>query len=501
MELSSHEQKFRFEQITIAIILVSGAILSLAQFLYNRSLWLDEAMIALNIINKNGFELLKPLDLKQVAPILFLLSEKLFSILWPDSEYGLRLLPLLCFWGSLYLFYRILTLTFKNPYTIIFSLSLFAFNSALIHYSSEVKQYMFDVLVLICIYYLILKGYKKEENKYYCLGIIGTISIFLSNVAPIILFSAGLYLLYDYLINKKHFKYIAGVYLAWGITFLLYYHYFIHGHPSREIMIIYWSKANAFMPYNPISIEFYTFLLNKFMTIFTSLLSFGKIGLVCFPGLFLTGIATLIIRKRAGILLLFFTPITLHFLLSAFKIYPVDLRLILYCCPVVIIIIAFGFDYITKLIFSKLNIEKFRLLAIFIPFLCIVMFFRAGFPSKQEEIKRSIDYIQQHLVRNDKIYVYYGASNAFKYYSEIHYLKTSVPIVDGNKNRDDSKQYINELKQLRGRNWLLFAHVYCNEESDIVKHLDSLGYQKLKTFTTDGSSAYLYDFGTNIAGR
>ncbi len=407
MELSSHEQKFRFEQITIAIILVSGAILSLAQFLYNRSLWLDEAMIALNIINKNGFELLKPLDLKQVAPILFLLSEKLFSILWPDSEYGLRLLPLLCFWGSLYLFYRILTLTFKNPYTIIFSLSLFAFNSALIHYSSEVKQYMFDVLVLICIYYLILKGYKKEENKYYCLGIIGTISIFLSNVAPIILFSAGLYLLYDYLINnKKHFKYIAGVYLAWGITFLLYYHYFIHGHPSREIMIIYWSKANAFMPYNPISIEFYTFLLNKFMTIFTSLLSFGKIGLVCFPGLFLTGIATLIIRKRAGILLLFFTPITLHFLLSAFKIYPVDLRLILYCCP-----------------------------------------------------------------------------------------------VDGNKNRDDSKQYISELKQLRGRNWLLFAHVYCNEESDIVKHLDSLGYQKLKTFTTDGSSAYLYDFGTNIAGR
>ncbi len=154
--------KLNFEQKIINAILLSGVTLSLVGFIYNRSLWRDEAGLALNIINKNGLELLKPLDYRQAAPILFLQLEKLFSILLPHCEYGLRVLPLLCFWFSLYFFYRILKLTFKNDYTIIFALSLFVYNYNLIYYSSEVKQYICDVFVLTYIYYFTLKSYKKE---------------------------------------------------------------------------------------------------------------------------------------------------------------------------------------------------------------------------------------------------------------------------------------------------------------------------------------------------
>ena len=137
--------KLNFEKKIINVILLSGLTLPLVQFTYNRSLWIDEAALALNIINRKGLELLKPLDYMQVAPVLFLQLEKLFSILLPNSEYGLRLLPLLCFYFSLYFFYEILKLIFKNYYTIIFALSLFVFHYNLIYYSSEVKQYICDV--------------------------------------------------------------------------------------------------------------------------------------------------------------------------------------------------------------------------------------------------------------------------------------------------------------------------------------------------------------------
>ncbi len=79
--IKSNLMKLNFEQKIINAILLSGVTLSLFQFIYNRSLWRDEAGLALHIINKNGLELLKPLDYRQVAPILFLQLEKLFSIL------------------------------------------------------------------------------------------------------------------------------------------------------------------------------------------------------------------------------------------------------------------------------------------------------------------------------------------------------------------------------------------------------------------------------------
>jgi len=483
--------KLNFEQKIINAILLSGVTLSFVQFIYNRSLWRDEAGLALNVINKNGLELLKPLDYRQVAPILFLQLEKLFSILLPNSEYGLRLLPLLCFWFSLYFFYRILKLTFKNDYTIIFALSLFVFNYNLIYYSSEVKQYMCDVFVLTSIYYFTLKNYKKEENKYYLLGILGCVGIYLSNVTPIILFSIGVYLLYDSWSNKKiYFKHMAGVSIAWIITFLSYYYYFIHGHPLRDYMVIYWS--NAFMPHNLFSADFYLFLVDKFKMLFDS--PYGIMDKILFPVLYLIGFVTLSIRRKTGILLIMLMPIFLHLLLSAFKLYPFDLRLILYTIPVVIIITSFGFEYLMNIVSTNLRIERFRLLAMLIPLLLLFVLCSVGFPRQHEEIKRTIDYIQNNINKNDKIYVNYFAANAFKYYNDIQFMNINVPVIYGSVDRNNDEKYINELKNLKGRNWLLFVGFGDNDTSYIIKKIDSLGYNKVKTFVTYGSSAYLYEF-------
>jgi len=350
---------------------------------------------------------------------------------------------------------------------------------------------MCDVLVLTYIYYFTLKSYKKEESKYYLLGIVGCVSIYLSNVTPIILFSIGVYLLYDSWINKKiYFKHMAGVSIVWIITFLSYYYYFIHGHPLRDYMVTYWS--NAFMPHNLFNADFYLFLIDKFKMLFDS--PYGIMDKILFPVLYLIGFVTLSIGRKTGILLIMLIPIFLHLLLSAFKLYPFDLRLILYTIPVVIIITSFGFEYLMNIVFTNLRIERLRLLAILIPLLLLFVLCSVGFPRRHEEIKRTIYYIQNNINKNDKIYVNYFAANAFKYYNDIQFMNINVPVIYGSVDRNNDEKYINELKNLKGRNWLLFVGFGDNDTSYIIKKIDSLGYNKVKTFVTYGSSTYLYEF-------
>ena len=59
------------------LIIVFGIVVRLVQYLSNRSLWADEAALALNIVNRSYSELGQPLDYDQAAPIGFLWLEKL----------------------------------------------------------------------------------------------------------------------------------------------------------------------------------------------------------------------------------------------------------------------------------------------------------------------------------------------------------------------------------------------------------------------------------------
>jgi hypothetical protein len=493
-------KKYPTTEIIIFLILAAGVLLSLAQFLYNRSLWADEVSLALNIIHKDSFDLLKPLDYVQVAPVLFLYAEKLFSTLLPNTEYGLRLFPLLCFWGAIFFFYKIIKKQqYNTAYALVFALSLFAFNPKFIYFSSEVKQYMTDVFVLLALFYFVLKNYKTEQNKYYALGIVGGIAIFLSNVSPIILATCGLYLLYDQFFVKKSRKNVPlfAVFAVWLFIFSLYYIFFIYNHPTREVMVEYWANMGAFLSYH----NFISFFIDKIGVMLYLLsccwtappphpliaLVLGAFGIVT-----TAGVITLIRQKNIKTIILTFSPIVLHLLLSVFQLYPFDMRLILYTVPCLIIICALGFESIFRFVFTKLKIANFTPLVVIIP--CV--FLLAGHPIKieREEIKKSIQYIQENIDEKESLYLYSYSVATFNYYEEIGFVKMNVPTIEGT-NKLIEKKYVDEFRAVRGKNWLLFSHIAHKEDALVVNYLDSIGCTKLNEFKTVGSSAYLYDFG------
>jgi photosystem II stability/assembly factor-like uncharacterized protein len=486
-----------FENILITLIITAGFLLSAYQFFYNRSLWWDEAAVALNILNRTHISLLQPLDIYVIAPILYLQIEKLFSELISNSELGLRLFSILSFWLSILIFSRIMKIIHNNYFTIILSLIIFIFNYRLIYYASELKPYMTDIMVLTSVYYLIIRKYKDEKNKYYYLGIAGAISIFLSLISSIILFTVFVYLLYNYFTNnKKHLSLLLSMSALWFVLFLIYYFSFIYKHPTMRQMSYGW--AFAFMPLNPFSIEFYKFILDRVIMISTYFFQLkSNLGVSSLYIFILIGLINLFRKKRYDLIILTITPILLNLLLSGLKLYAFDTRLILYTFPLFIIIFSFGIDFSYAQFLSKIKIERIMLILISIVFLKFTLF-TINLPIQREEIKKSLLYMKSKLKKGDKLYLYYLDYVAFDYYKKIKYIDNNFPSITsitlGKWHTKNKIKFIEDFKNFDGRYWLLFTHFNKNDNTYIIRKLDSLGFNRLDEYKTVGSEIYLYDF-------
>ncbi|CAN5599963.1 hypothetical protein BH23BAC1_BH23BAC1_09000 [soil metagenome] len=489
--------KFKLYQLFAYFLIALGFIFSIFQFAYNRSLWLDEASLALNIIDKSPAELLKPLDFNQVAPILYLQITKLFSILIPDSEYGLRLFSLICYLLSLILIYKLSNILIKNKYVRLLTLAFFVFNPLILYFSNEVKQYMGDVFVVVLFLFLTLKSYLKIRIKYIIISIIGAICIFLSNITIVIMIGVGLSLFYlDFIKYRRiKIKYFISLTLVWLVSFTFYYFLFIDGHPTKEIMVNYWNNSNAFLPANPFRIEFYLFSFQKLKMISNHINIFPNIiylNVFLFCSLTLAALWTLLTKKKWDIILILFIPILVHLLLSAFQLYPFHLRLILYTFPLFFIVLPIGLEaVINRSFFLYPKLSKVIILSVII--LMGLSFFNTELPIKNEEIKQAIDFIERNKKAEDKIYIYYGARRSFEYYTKSGFVHFNNHITFGSSSRAKKQDYLEEIYKLEGDYWFLFSHVAKDEETYIIYSLDSLGFMRKNSFMTTGASAYLYE--------
>jgi len=95
----------------VKTVLFCGFILRTMQYSFNRSLWLDESILALNIVNRTFYGLTKPLEYNQGAPLLFLFAQKLVISVFGNSDYALRAFPYFASIISLVLVYYVANVT------------------------------------------------------------------------------------------------------------------------------------------------------------------------------------------------------------------------------------------------------------------------------------------------------------------------------------------------------------------------------------------------------
>jgi len=130
--------------------LALGAVLRVLYYLGGRSLWIDEARLALNIGTRGYGALLQPLDYDQAASPLFLWGEKLATQLFGMNERALWLLPLLAGLAAMVLLVP-LARRFLPGWTGVIACASFCIAPTLIHFSANAKPYIGDLAFALLI--------------------------------------------------------------------------------------------------------------------------------------------------------------------------------------------------------------------------------------------------------------------------------------------------------------------------------------------------------------
>jgi hypothetical protein len=134
---------------TLAFVAI-GVLLRVVRYLSKSPLWCDESMLAANLLDRGYLEMLRPLDYRQVCPVLFLFVE-LTAVKWLGfSELSLRLFPFGCGVASVFLFRHVAGRLLRGE-ALLFAVAVFAVSSWPLRYAGEVKPYASDLLVALAV--------------------------------------------------------------------------------------------------------------------------------------------------------------------------------------------------------------------------------------------------------------------------------------------------------------------------------------------------------------
>lgn len=481
-----------------------GILVRLVQYLSNRSLWNDEAALAINIVNRSYLELLQPLDYDQGAPIGFLLVEKLAVQLLGDNEYALRLFPLLAAIISLFVFYE-LAKRCLQPQAVTIALALFSTLHIWLEYATEAKQYSIDVTiaVILCLLFMDISSKRLNVAQIATFGIVGAVAIWFSHPAIFVLAGIGTSCFLLSLFKNKLLTSlkILAVYSLWLLSFACFYLIFLKALANNEDLFKSWEGRGTF----PSSFLDSSWLIKTFIEFFHKPLGFPDVflGLAIFA--FIVGCISLLYTRKS-VLLILLSPIFVTLFAAYLRKYPFDGRLVLFLTPFFTLLIGEGVAVIRR----KTRYKPYDKVGILVLVLLLVPpLGTAGYltviPYLKQEIRPVISYVKDHQQAGDHIYVYQRAEYQFKYYANKFGYKEGDYILgiddldkkDGQGiSEEEWQRYTNDLDKLRGnkRVWIIFSHVrsWAKESERITAYLDTFGKQ-IDVFKRKGSFVYLYD--------
>lgn len=130
--------------IFLMLCIVLGMVLHVIPYIYNRSLWLDEAMLVSSICTRSFSQLISsPLDWGQSSPIGWLFVVKLITMVFGTSVAALRIWSLISAFGCIALVFLLLYNHVGKNYALLVT-AVFSLTDQYIYYSNEAKPYMSD---------------------------------------------------------------------------------------------------------------------------------------------------------------------------------------------------------------------------------------------------------------------------------------------------------------------------------------------------------------------
>jgi len=478
-------------------IIAFGVVVRFAQYLPNRSLWADEAALALNILNRSFAGLLKPLDYAQGAPVGFLMVEKFLITLFGGSEYVLRLFPFICGIVAIFVFYKIAADCIDKR-AVPIAVALFSTATHLIYYSSEVKQYSSDVAIGLILYLLVPyigKDFHESKRKIVIFAVVGAVAIWFSYPSVFILAGIGITLLYTCCMEKNwdRARALLQVYLIWALSIAVYYFVSLRHLGQDKYLLNFWNTC--FMPPPLPLTSFLKWIYTSFFRILVFPVSQTLSGLSAL--MLIVGFVSLLSSKRERLAMITL-PICITLLVSALHKYPFGSRLILFIVPYVLLVIAEGVWCVIDNVGDKMPSLVIALLVLIFFFPLINSAKYISHPNMQHDIKPLVQKIEDNIVPGDVVYVCYDALRPFQYYAQRmpfkHNYVVGERIVKDWRGRRFWDKYEKDFIKIRDykRVWVLLSHINADESKFLLYRIGKMG-KNIGWFSSTGASISLYD--------
>jgi hypothetical protein len=486
-------------------LLLFGVLVRTVQYLYNRSLWGDELSLALNLLDRSYGELAQSLDYNQSAPLGFLWLEKLATQLLGNSEYALRLLPLIASIISLIVFYRLVR-RYCSLWAAPIAIALFACTRFTLYFSTELKPYSSDVAIALILFWLIASAQHRslQVKEMVVFAGLGSLAIWLSY--PAVLVMAGMEGWNLFTAPKRAWGKILlnrlGIYLVWLLNFGLFYLVNIADALSNENLSSSWSDRY------PDSFIDLVWLLDALAKFFYH--PMGFLGITDGIGMFAFIVGCVAwYRHNRTIFFALIAPFTANIIAAYLHQYPFQDRLTLFLAPFGMMIVAEGIVFMLRYIRQldqRKNSKVSWLMAILgvisLSTLVIFAIYRAGTliakPELKQEVKPVLEYVAAQNQPGDKVYVYVESNQAFLYYNrlknydQLDYTLGTVNFDNDEENKQDLQQDLGqELQPLKGHRVWFILRANPDNELAIIEYLDRIG-QKQDSLPQKGASGYLY---------
>jgi hypothetical protein len=492
-------------QILNGLVLL-GLALRLWEYLFNRSLYLDEILLTRSIVGMPLRALLtKPLLMDQVAPRGFLLVERLAVMTFGPSEMGLRLFPFLCGVASVILFRRLAerVLTGAGPALALF---LFAIGVPLIRYGGDVKQYSVDIVAAIGLLLQALELREKEAttNRLLPAGALGLVMVWFSQAAVLVMAGIGLGLAVDWLISRdqRAWRELLVMIPMWGVASIAA---LIAGMRSmtpstREFMDDFW--ASGFFPRTLRVTEAPGWFWERLSSIFSdpSLLRYRWPAVFLFVAIL--GVVVLWQRSRPAALLLV-GPFVVTMAAAVAHQYPFRGRLIVWLVPSALIAAAAGAEWIrgrANVLHSAAGAALGA--ALMLAFLAspVMAMWEMPPPYDIEHWRALLSYLQSHRKTGDEIYVLPIQRIGMSFYGPSYGLQPR-DWTTGVCEQNDTRAYIQDVDRYRGvrRLWVASGSTrpFRVARASVLGYLNTIGVKKdsleFPSLTMTSVSVELYD--------
>jgi hypothetical protein len=493
-----------------AVLLALGLILRLRQYLFNRSLWLDEAYLATSFVDRDLGELLfHPLANGQVAPLGFLLLVKAVTSVLGTHDWALRLLPLLSGVLSLVVAIPIARSVLPGALARSVFMGLMAFAPVLVYYSSEFKQYQGDVLCSVLILWLSMR-FRAEHGPAdgWKLALAGAACIWFSHASLFVLAGAGTVLWLEMAHRRQRAAWLAitVVGLVWLLSFGLNHTLSLRNLTSNSSLIGFWEAAYA--PFPPHSLEDLSWYRNNALGLVylamrhTGVAHHGEmpgwfdalnVGLLALTLLGSVALARLS-RRVAGIFLVTLIAVLAA---SALHLYPFRSRLILFLLPLVYLALA----ALVQVIWQQTNRWRARPVAVGLALSLIFVMALPSWrvlrqPENAQDIKGAMAHIAKHRQPGDHVVLGSMTHKAFDFYAPTFQLD-DLPVVIFRVTPNpvhDARATVRRICRdpQAKRSWLVISH-RLSDQADFLNVVRLIS-PPLDHWQGNGAAAFLHDF-------